>query len=237
MDIGGILKESIYTVKNNIIIIVPTIVVSVIIAFLTLLLIGGGNASIPVMGDEELGDPSAMMPAAGGLMGMLLVIGIISMVLGTISHGVVVAMAKEAIETGKTSINSGINAVVGKIGHLVVAAIIVSLIVMIGIVFFIIPGLIAAFLLMFTFVGIIVKNLNAIEAMQKSFELVKANLKDSIVLFTAILVVGFLFSIASNFLNVIPLIGQLMGLAIMGLSWGYISIVLVRAYSELTKVS
>lgn len=236
MDIGGIIKESIDTVKNNFIIIVPTVAVSIIISVLTILVIGGSIDSMPSIGGEEMGDPTATMPAGRGFMGIAFIIGIISMVLGAISHGIVVAMAKEAIDTGKTSISNGINSAIGKAGHLIVAAILTSVIVIIGGIFLFIPGLIAAFLLMFTFVAIIVNNLSAIEAMKKSFEMVKNNIKDSIVLFLAILVIGFLFFIASSILNVIPILGQLIGLALMGLFWGYISIVLVKAFNEMAKV-
>lgn len=237
MDIVGILKESVDTVKNNFIIIIPTVIVSIIIAFLSILLIGGSIASMAVIGGGKIDNTAAMMEAASGLMGIALVLGLISMVLGTISHGVVIAMAKEAIDTGKTSINSGINSAIDKIGHLIIAAILVSIIVMIGGFLFVLPGLIATFLLMFTFVGIIVNNYSAIEAMKRSFEIVKTNLKDSVVLFLVVIVIGFLFAIASSIFNIIPILGQLIGMALMGLFWGYISIVLVKAYDEMVKVS
>lgn len=234
MNITGILKESLDTLKNNFIIIVPTVVVSIIITILSLLLIGGGIASMPKIDVGEMDNPAAMMDAAGGLMGIALIIVIISMALGTISHGIVIAMAKEAVDTGNTSISSSFNSAIGKIRQLILSAIIVSIIVMIGTLLFCLPGLIAAFLLMFTFIGIIVSNLGALDAIKNSFELVKTNFKDSLVLFLLIIVTGFVFIITSTILSIIPILGQLIGVVIMGLFWGYISIVMVRAYNEMT---
>lgn len=234
MNITGILKESLDTLKNNFIIIVPTVVVSIIITILSLLLIGGGIASMPKIDVGEIDNPAAMMDAAGGLMGIALIIVIISMALGTISHGIVIAMAKEAVDTGNTSISSSFNSAIGKIRQLILSAIIVSIIVMIGTLLFCLPGLIAAFLLMFTFIGIIVSNLGALDAIKNSFELVKTNFKDSLVLFLLIIVTGFVFIITSTILSIIPILGQLIGVVIMGLFWGYISIVMVRAYNEMT---
>lgn len=234
MNITGILKESLDTLKNNFIIIVPTVVVSIIITILSLLLIGGGIASMPKIDVGEIDNPAAMMDAAGGLMGIALIIVIISMALGTISHGIVIAMAKEAVDTGNASISSSFNSAIGKIRQLILSAIIVSIIVMIGTLLFCLPGLIAAFLLMFTFIGIIVSNLGALDAIKNSFELVKTNFKDSLVLFLLIIVTGFVFIITSTILSIIPILGQLIGVVIMGLFWGYISIVMVRAYNEMT---
>lgn len=234
MNITGILKESLDTLKNNFIIIVPTVVVSIIITILSLLLIGGGIASMPKIDVGEIDNPAAMMDAAGGLMGIALIIVIISMALGTISHGIVIAMAKEAVDTGNASISSSFNSAIGKIRQLILSAIIVSIIVMIGTLLFCLPGLIAAFLLMFTFIGIIVSNLGALDAIKNSFELVKTNFKDSLVLFLLIIVTGFVFVITSTILSIIPILGQLIGVVIMGLFWGYISIVMVRAYNEMT---
>ncbi len=235
MDVGRILKECTVTLKNNPIIIIPTTIVSIFISLLSVLLIGGSIASMTIMGEEKTGHPSAMIGAEGGLMGMVFILGIISMVLGTLSHGVVVAMAKEAIDKGKTSLNNGINSAIDRIGSLIVAAIAVSILVTLGTIIFFLPGLIASLLLMFTFVGIMVGNLGAINAMKKSIEMVKTNFKDSIVLFLVIAVIGLAFVIVSSILNIIPVFGQILGLILMGLYWAYISIILVRAYNEIAK--
>ncbi len=211
MDIMGVLKNGIEVSKKNYIIFVPTIAVMAIMFVLSLILIG-----------------------VGAMMAGVFLISIIGMILGLFAHGMTIGMAKEAIDTGSTSLASGINIAVSRFVPLLIAAIVVGIIVTIGLLLLIIPGLIAAFLLMFTFVAIVVDNMGAVEAMKKSFEVIKSQLSDAIILFIALIVVGVIFIIANMILNVIPFLGQLLGMILMGIFTGYISVVIVMAYKELT---
>lgn len=233
MDITGVFKNGIEVSKKNYIIFVPSIAVMVIMFVLSLILIGGGMASMGLMGGG-IRSPGAMMPAFGAMMIGAFLVGIIAMILELFAHGMTVGMAKEAIDTGSTSLNNGINIAISRFVPLLVAAIIVSIIVTIGFMLLIIPGLIAAFLFMFTFVAIVVDNMGAVEAMKKSIEVIKSRLSDAIILFIVLIVVGVIFIIANMILNVIPLLGQLLGMILMGIFGGYISVVIVMAYRELT---
>lgn len=233
MDIIGIFKNGIEVSKKNYIIFVPSIAVMVIMFVVSLILIGGGMASMGLMsGGMRL--PGAMMPAFGAMMIGAFLVGIIAMILELFAHGMTVGMAKEAIDTGSTSLSNGINIAVSRFVPLLIAAIVVGIIVTIGLLLLIIPGLIAAFLFMFTFVAIVVDNMGAVEAMKKSFEVIKSQLSDAIILFITLIVVGVIFTIANMILNVIPLLGQLLGMILMGIFGGYISVVIVMAYRELT---
>jgi hypothetical protein len=233
MDITGIFKNGIEVSKKNYIIFVPTIAVMLIMFVLSLSLIGGGIATMGLMGGG-MRSPAGMMSAFGAMMAGAFLISIIGIILGLFAHGMTIGMAKEAIDTGSTSLGSGINIAISRFVPLLIAAIVVGIIVTIGLLLLIIPGLIAAFLLMFTFAAIIVDNIGAIEAMKKSFEIVKSHLSDAIILFIALIVVGVIFTIANMILNVIPLLGQLLGMILMGIFAGYISVVIVMAYRELT---
>ncbi len=233
MDIVGIFKEGIEVSKKNYIIFVPTVAAMVVMFVLTLILVGGGMLSIGLMGAGRY-SPGAIPSSFGALMGGMFLVMIIGMILGLFAHGMTVGMAKEAIDTGATSINSGINIAMSRFAPLLIAAILVGIIVAIGSVLLVIPGLIAAFLLMFTFVVIVVDNIGAVEAMKKSFETVKSHLGDAVIFFIAMIVIGLVFGIVRMVLNVIPVLGQLLGMALMGIFGGYISVVMVKVYRELT---
>jgi uncharacterized membrane protein len=230
MDIVGILKESVEVSKKNYVIFAPPLAAMVIMFLLRLLLIGAGMGIAVGRG----GGSHAMAPAHGAMMGAGLLIGIVGMVLSLFAHGATVAMAREAIDTGTTSLDKGTNVATARFVPLLVGAIVVAVVVIIGTMFLVIPGLIVALLLMFTFVLIVVENLDAVEAMKRSFAIVKANLGDSIVFFVALIVLGVVFGIARTILSVIPFLGQLAGMVLFGLYEGYISIGLLKVYRELT---
>lgn len=235
MDIRNIFKKSVDTLKNNFIIVVPPMTVSLIITLFTLILAKSGLIPVPVtggkVGPSATGTPDQMMGMS------FIIIGILSMILLTLSHGVVVAMAREAIDRGRTTFISGFKTAKDKIGNLFLASVLLSVIVMGAASLFIIPGLIAIFFLMFTVVGIILGNLTALDAMKNSFNLVKSNLKDSAVIFIALVVLGFFFGFVSLILSRTPIVGQLISLGLTGTFWGYTSIVIVRAYDEMIKPS
>jgi len=234
MDLVGIFRESVEVSKKNYIIFVPTVAVALIMAVLTLIMIGAGILSMGLTGGG-MPSPGAMMPMLGAMLGGLFIVAVFGAILGLIAHGMTVGMAKEAIESGTTSLNSGLSIAMSRFAQLVVASILVVVVVFIGFMLLFIPGLIATFFLMFTFVSVIVDNAGAVEAMKKSYETVKANLNDCIVLFIGMIALGVVVAIANTILNVIPVLGQLLGMAIMGAFGGYISVVVVKVYMELTK--
>lgn len=232
MDIPGIFKKSVIIIKNNLIIIIPTLVISMLMAVMAFLLIGGGVATVAVIEEGNMDVPSTM---TDGLLSLAFFVAVLSMVLGTISQGIIISMAEEAVDTGRSSIKNGVTAALAKTGQLLIAALLLSVLVTLGIMLFYLPGLIVAFLLMFTFFGIMVGNLSAIESMKKSFVIVKNNLNNTLILFVSIVVTGILFVMVSSVFSVIPVLGQIIGAALMGLFWGYISIVMVIAYKELAN--
>ena len=87
---------------------------------------------------------------------------------------------------------------------------------------------------MFTFVIIITDNIPAVDAMKKSFELVKSNLGDLVILFIAVIGIGIVISIVNMMFRVIPVFGPLAGSLLMGIFWGYSTIVIVKVYKGLS---
>jgi hypothetical protein len=233
MDIVGIFKEGIEVSKKNYVIFVPTVAVAVVMGVLMLVLVGAGVMSAGLGGGMR--SPGAIMALVGAMMGGIFVVSIVGMILGLVAHGMTVGMAKEALETGSTSLNSGLSIALGRLGQLFGASVLVGIIVFIGFMLLFIPGLIASFFLMFTFVSVIVDNAGAVEAMKKSYATVRANLNDSVVFYIAMIAVGAVFFIANAIVGVVPILGQLAGLVLMGVFGGYASVVIVRVYTEMEK--
>lgn len=232
MDIAGTFKESIEVAKKSPLIFVPTVAVGLVMAVLSMAIIGGAMTTAGMMGG--MGSSAGAMGAVGAAMGLAALLSIVGMVAGLIAHGMTVAMAQEAIATGTTTLNTGISVVTSRLVQLVVAAVLVGLAVAIGMMLLVIPGIIAAILFMFTFVIIIADNITAVDAMKKSFELVKSNLGDLVILFIAMIGIGIVISIVNMIFRVIPVVGPLAGSLLMGILWGYMTIVIVKVYKGLT---
>lgn len=232
MDIGGTFRDSLEVAKKNPLVFVPAVAVGLVMAVLTMAVIGGAMTTAGMMGG--MGSPAGAMGAVGAAMGLAALLGIVGMIAGLVAHGMTVAMAQEAIATGTTTLGTGLSVVSSRLVQLIVAAVLVGLAVSIGMLLLVIPGIIAAILFMFTFVIIIADNVPAVDAMKKSFELVKSNLGDLAILFIAMIGIGIVVSIVSRLFGIIPVVGQLAGSFLSGILWGYMTIVVVKVYGELT---
>lgn len=226
MDVVGVFRESFEVSKKNYVVFAPAVAAMVLMFVLTLLLAGAAA------GVGYAGRANGTMPTMGAMAGSAMLLGIIGMVVSLFAHGMMVAMAKEAIDTGATSFNSGMETAKARFVPLLIGSILVGIIVMIGAMLLVIPGLIAGFLLMFTFVLIVVEKSEPFEAIKKSFALVKAHLGDSILFIVGAIVIGIVFGIVRAILGVIPFLGQLVGMLLLAVVEGYLSVALVRFYKD-----
>lgn len=229
MDIAKVFKDAVEVSRKNHALFIPPMAVMLIMLVLTLVLLGGGMLSMR----GGMSSPDDMASSFGSLMGGAFLVSIIGGLIGLFAHGMTVAMAQEALDTGKTTINTGIAVAKGRLVPLLTAAILFGVAVMIGAMLFVIPGIVAAFFLMFTFVMVVTGNIGAVDAMKGSVQLVKSHLGDAAVLFVALFVAGLAAGMVNMVLNVVPIIGQILGMALMGIFSGYISVVMVIAYRML----
>ncbi|MBI5103010.1 MAG: hypothetical protein HZB33_14430 [Nitrospirae bacterium] len=232
MDVVGIFKDSIEVAKKSPLICGPTVAVGIVRALVTMALFSGGMMAAGMTG-QGMDSPAGAMGAVAVMAGVGAIIGIVFTVLGLIAHGMTVGMANEALDTGKTSIDSGISMVMGRLPQLVVAALLVGLAVGIGMMLLIIPGLIAAFFFMFTFVIVVLENSSAVDAMKKSVAIVKANLNDLVMLFLGIIAAGVVVALVGFLFAFIPLIGQLINSLLSGVLAGIVTIAVVKVYKGL----
>ncbi|WP_235654085.1 hypothetical protein [Mycolicibacterium houstonense] len=121
--------------------------------------------------DSEPGSYSFSMGATGIVVS--LVIALIGVVIG--------AVIQSAYLGGMLDIANGTPVTVGSffrprnIGNVIIASVVASIIIGIGVILCIIPGFIAAIMLMFTTVAVVDRNLPGIEGITTSFEIAKAN--------------------------------------------------------------
>ncbi len=232
MNIGNIIKDSISVVKNNLIIIIPPILVSLFITIFVLI-IGGGIASMDVItpGTEVSGKSTQVE----GIMGIIFFIGMISFLLQIFSHGMMISMADEVMEKSSCSLSKGFKSTLAKLNNLMIAAIIIGILMVIGIMLFVIPALVVSYVFMYSFVLIILEDINAINALKKSYILVRENLSQTFILFIALAGTGFLIAIINMIVGQIPIIGQIAGVVFMSTYLSFFSVVLLKAYRELQR--
>lgn len=224
MDLRAILKESFLVVRHNFTLIVPTIGVSFVMTLLALLLLGVNMATVE--------DPSAVTTTTSVKVSAF-IIAILGFLLQAFSQGMTVAMASDAINKGSSSLKTAFSTAVSRIEALSVAGLLIGLLFAIGVMLFLIPGLIVAFIFMFTFVIVITEDIGAVEAMKKSYMVVRANLKESILLFLSLAGAAIAANIINRLFLYIPLLGQLATLVLMGGFFAFLSVSLLRSYTVL----
>jgi hypothetical protein len=213
-DIALLLKESALVLRKNYTLAIPTVVAVFIVSFISL-------AVAPTPEDAQ----------------KVVIAGLVSMLLGLYAHGITLAMAREALETGSTSLGTAAFIASRLSGTFLFAAVIVGALVGAGSMIFLLPGLLAAFFLMFTFPSIVVDSVGAVEAVKRSISVTRTNLKESAMLFSLTMALGLGFGIANIIVSTIPVLGQLVGVALSGAFGGFISVMIIRAYKTLKRSS
>jgi hypothetical protein len=210
--------------KKNWIIAVPLVVVEIIMGILALAIMGSMVASSGMIGMSGF-EPN--LAAIGAFMGAAFLFGIIAGILRLIAYGMTYVMADDAI-AGTADLNSGLQKTLGSIVNLLITSILIGVIVFIGMIFLVLPGMIAAYLLMFSLILVMLENKGPVEALQGSFELVKANLNDTIVFAVIAIVIMIITGIIGGILGPLSPI-------ISGAATAYILMVQLLLYKELTK--
>ena len=174
-DFVGHFRLAYQAVARFPVLIVPPLAVAVL-GFMLLFFIGGGGAVIgALMGGAVGGSHGA---AAGGIAGLVLGVLVFAVVMGTLgllSSGMVIVMARSALGGVEPVLGDALAAVARRLGAIAVAASLVGLIVMIGFLFLVIPGIVAAVFLMFTLPAVLLDGLGAVDGMRRSAALVRAH--------------------------------------------------------------
>ena len=216
------------TLRQNPILIVPPLIVFLIVLVLNYLLIGG--IAVGVMGAMMGGSPGVRMGSIGAMAGTALLIMGLSVLLSMLAGGTTVAMAHDTLVGRTTSLGSGLAATQRRLGDLIVASILASIVIMIGFMLFLVPGLIAAFFLFFTLPAVMLGGMSGTGALSASVRLVSARLGETLLLAGGLLVIGVLVGIVGMIFRFVPVLGALVTVILQAALVAYASLVVVAGY-------
>lgn len=232
-DIVADFRMALDLVKRYPVMVAPPLIAMAVVFVLMMLFFGGAATMIAVGGLTGRG-----AGVAGALLGgafLFLVFFAVSMLVNLVSSAVVVVMAKDALGAREPSMGDAFAAVMARVTDVVVASVLFALIVGIASIFFVIPGIIAGFFLMFTLPAVLLDNLGAIDGLKRSATLVKDNLGPVLGLVIGVIVVVVIMAIVSMILGVVPVIGQLASMLLAGAFFAYLTVVAVRVYQTLPR--
>jgi magnesium-transporting ATPase (P-type) len=232
MNITAVLRDSFNLVKRHAVVFVPMLALFVVIILLSLLFLG---TLFPFGSAQDFGEISK--EEAFGLAGMTFLGGFIVMLisgfLGLLAHGMTIAMVDEAKKQETTSLKSGWQKTRGKLVGLISASLLVSIVVSIGFLLLVLPGLIAVFFLMFVITAAMVDEVNGIQAFGRGVRTVVKNLKTTLVLFLVLIALGVLFGLLSMILGLIPILGVVLTIVVSAVFGVYTTAFLVLSYNSL----
>jgi hypothetical protein len=229
-DFVGHFRLAYQAVARFPVLIVPPLAVAVL-GFMLLFFIGGGGAVIgALMGGAVGGSHGA---AAGGIAGLVLGVLVFAVVMGTLgllSSGMVIVMARSALGGVEPVLGDALAAVARRLGAIAVAASLVGLIVMMGFLFLVIPGIVAAVFLMFTLPAVLLDGLGAVDGMRRSAALVRAHPGPVVAFLVGCLLVFVGVGIAAWILSFVPFLGGLASFVLQGAAMSYLTVVGVHFY-------
>lgn len=142
------------------------------------------------------------------LMLSMVVFFLIYFILFILAGGMTVAMIRDGYEGRRASLVDALEETLARVVPLVIASILVAILLSIGYMIFVLPGLILTFFLWFVPQAIMLENERAIGSLRKSFEFVRDNTADALII--VLISVG-LYAI----LSLIPFIGWILLLVAM----------------------
>jgi len=232
-DVVGHFRLAYQTVLRFPVLIAPPILVG-LLGFALLFFIGGGATVLgAMMGGAMAGGHGA---AAGGIAGLVLgvlVFGLVMSVLWLLSSSMVVLMAREALRAHEPVLGDAFAAVMKRLGAVAVASSLVTIIVGIGLLFLVIPGVVAGVFLMFTLPAVLLDGLGAIDGMRRSVAVVRAHAGPVVGLVVGVLIVLVAVWIAAWTLGLVPFLGVLASFALHGAAVSYLTVIGVHYYGML----
>jgi len=154
----------------------------------------------------------------------------LSILLSMLAGGMTVAMAHDALAGGSPSLGAGLAATQRRLGDLVVASILASVVLVVGFMLFFVPGLVAAFFLLFTLPAVMVGGVGGVASLGASVRLVSARLGETVILAVGLLVIGLVVGVVGMLFRFVPVLGFLVALILQAALAGYASAAIVAAY-------
>lgn len=217
LDLPAVLKEGVNTVRKEYVLLAPVL----LMLPLAVLII------TPLISRFMTGNPSE------DIRGLALGISI-GAVLNVYVHGITVAMSYELMEKGSTSLRTGFMVALRFLPRLLPVSLLIGLSSSIGFLAMIFPGMVIAFLFMYTMPAMFRDNLMPFDALATSFRTVRENFTPSLYLFTVLITTMFTASILLSPLMVIFPVYLLASFAISAGFLAASSVIVMRAYIVLS---
>jgi hypothetical protein len=200
--------------------VLPPLGAQAVVFVLTLLFFGAGAAAV-------------LMAGGAGLLGAILggfLLWLISGLLTLVASAVTIVMAADALDGREPSFGEALSVVMGRLADVIGASFLFGLIVLVASLFLVIPGLVAAFFLMFMLPAVLIEAAGAVDSIGRSVRLVRQNLVPSLGLVIGALLVAVALGIVFAVLGNVPLLGQLASAVLVGVFAAYIAVVAVRVF-------
>jgi hypothetical protein len=140
---------------------------------------------------------------------------IIGMIMNTIATGLVVKLSSEILEGKRATISIGLNSVLSNLSTLLIAGTVVSVLSVLGLFFFIIPGIIVAIIFSLTVQGIMIERLNVTASLWRSRKLVANKWLKTLTILFSLLILTTITSIIGRIVgNTVSLLDSNMALVI-----------------------
>ena len=213
--------------------IVPPLIAMAVVFVAAFLLFGGAISMFAVGGFA--GRRPMVAGAVLGTAVLFLVCAGVAMLMNLVSSAVVVVMAKDALAGRAPSMSAAYGVVVTRLGDVVGASLLCALIIGVTSIFLVIPGLIAAFFLMFTLPVVLLERAGPTEGLRRSAGLVGNNLGRVAGLIIGAMVAGFITWVVSIVLHVIPVVGHIASMLLAGVFFTYLTVVAVHVFQTLPR--
>ena len=210
LDMPSIIRFAVGTVRQNIVLMAPT-VISIALSILI--------SSLVLSPLEDLQSVFLQL--------------VLAVVLNVYAHGVTVAMAWEAKQRGSTSLSTGALVAWRAISRLLPLSLLIGLSFSIGLSMFLFPGIAAALLFMYTMPAMVVRNMNAFDAIAESVRVVRGDFRYSMGLIGMLGLTSLGLGIMSFGLLVIPVFGVLANFVLSTAFTAVASVIVLHAYTTL----
>jgi hypothetical protein len=236
-DVVGQFRRAYETVVRFPVLIVPPLLVG-ILGFLLLFFIAGGATVVGALMGALMGGTmgGGVGAAAGGIAGLVLGALLFGIVMGGmwfLSSGMVVVMARDALGGREPGLGDALAAVLGRLGALAVASILVTAIVAVGFLLLVIPGFVAMVLLMFTLPAVLLDGLGAVDGMRRSVAVVREHVGAVVGLVVGSLLVFVGAAIVAWIVGWVPILGGLASFVVHSAAVSYLTVVGVHVYQTL----
>lgn len=154
-------------------------------------------------------------------------------VLNTLAFGATTAMSRELLDSGRTSLSTALGFITSRFVQLAALSLFTGLSVVVGMMLFIFPGLLAAFYLMYAMAAFVMGESDALVSIQRSVKVVRMRLRESLMLFVTFVITYLALNLLFMIIIIIPFIGVLVAFAFSGAYFATLALTTLRAYREL----